>query len=111
MCRGNELNMKKLEYFGKVLEVVTDLTEVESNDIVGKNRAVEVIDARWLAIKLMRDKGYSTRQIASLFNRSTRSITHALLFFENRTEDPFSALGNIYETARQILRNSGETTH
>jgi hypothetical protein len=100
--------MKKLEYFGKVIKVVTDLIEVEDCEILGKSRVVECIDARWLAIRLMRDKGYTTRQIAPLFGRSTRSITHALQFFDNRVEDPFSSLGNIYAMARQILRNSEE---
>lgn len=93
--------MKKLEDFSKVIKVVTELIEVTDKEIIGSSRTIEAVDARWLAIKLMRDKGYTTRQIAPLFNRSKRSVTHALLFFKNRTQEPFSALGNIYEMARQ----------
>lgn len=98
--------MGKSEDFGKVMKVVTELTEVNEKDIIQGSRAVEVVDARWLIIKLMREKGYSPKQIAPLLNRSIRSITHSLLYFESRAEDPFSALGNIYEIAKQHLRNN-----
>lgn len=98
--------MNKLEYFGKVIKVVTELIEVEEKDIISGSRAIEAVDARWLIIRLMKDRGYSSKQIAPLLNRSIRSITHALLYFESRTEDPFCALGNIYEIAKQHLRNT-----
>lgn len=93
--------MNKLEDFGKVIKVVTELMEVTDKDIIGKCRTIEAVDARWLAIRLMRDKGYTTRQIAPLFNRSKRSVTHALLYFKERTREPYSALGNMYAVARQ----------
>lgn len=93
--------MNRLEYFGKVIKVVTELMEVSEKEIIGKSRAIEAVDARWLAIKLMRERGYTTRQIAPLFNRSMRSITHALLYFKERTQEPYSALGNMYAIARQ----------
>lgn len=93
--------MNKLEDFSKVIKVVTELIEVTDKDIIGSSRAIEAVDARWLAIKLMREKGYTSRQIAPLFNRSIRSVTHALLYFKERTQEPYSALGNMYAVARQ----------
>lgn len=93
--------MNKLEDFGKVIKVVTELMDVTDKEIIGRCRTIEAVDARWLAIKLMREKGYTTRQIAPLFNRSMRSITHALLYFKDRTQESYSALGNMYALARQ----------
>lgn len=97
--------MNKLEYFGKVVKVVTELMDVTDKEIIGKSRTVEAVDARWLIIKLMREKGFSTRQIAPLVNSARRSVTHALAFFECRLEDPLSSLGNTYAMAKQILGN------
>lgn len=95
--------MNRIDYFGKVIKVVTELIEVTDQEIIGKSRTVEAVDARWLVIKLMRDRGYSTRQIAPLINAARRSVTHALCFFETRTEDPMSSLGNTYAIAKQML--------
>ena len=106
----NSSIMNKLEYFGKVIQIVSGVLDVEDVEIVGCSRIVEAVDARWIAIKLMHDKGYSSRQIAPLFNRSKRAIDHALQYFRSRSEDPFSNMGNNYAIARQHLRNSEETS-
>ena len=112
LCANQQVSsdMNKSEYFQKVMNIVSDLLEVSMKEIVSDSRAFEVVDARWIAIKLMHDRGYTTRQIAPLFNRSKRAITHALLYFRSRVEDPFSSIGNNYEIAKKYLRNSGETT-
>lgn len=102
--------MNKLEFFSKVTGIVTELTDVSQVDITNGSRTIEAVDARWLIIKLMREKGYSSRQIAPLVNCAKRSVTHALQFFKSRTRDPFSSLGNNYEIARQKLRNIGAIT-
>ena len=102
--------MNKLEYFGKVIKVVIELIEVEDKDVIGRCRNIEAVDARWIAIRLMHDRGYTSRQIAPLFNRSKRAIDHALQYFRSRSEDPFSTIGNNYEIARQHLRNIEDIT-
>lgn len=100
--------MNKLGYFDKVIRIVSDVLDVDDREIVGCSRVIESVDARWIAIKLMHDKGYSSRQIAPLFNKSKRAIDNALQYFRNRCEDPFSTMGNNYAIAKQYLRNSEE---
>ena len=56
--------MGKNEDFSKVIKVVTELMDVTDQEILGKTRVTEVVDARWMVITLMRENGYSTRQIA-----------------------------------------------
>lgn len=104
------ITMNKVEYFGKVIRIVSDVLDVEESEIIGCSRIIEAVDARWIAIKLMHDKGYSSRQIAPLFNKTKRAIDHTLQYFRNRSEDPFSTMGNNYAIARQYLRNSEETS-
>ena len=53
--------MNKLEYFGKVIKVVTELIDVEDKDVIGRCRNIEAVDARWVAIRLMHDRGYTSR--------------------------------------------------
>lgn len=96
--------MDKNEYFSKVIKVVTELTEVSEDAILGRSREAEVVDARWMVICLMREKGYSSKQIAPLMNHPIRTINHALNSFSDRVKYSYNNLGNILATARQQLK-------
>lgn len=95
--------MGKVEDFGKVIKVVTELMDVTEQDIVGKSRVQEVVDARWMVIVLMRERGYSTKQIAPLVCHPIRTINHATNCFADRVKYSFNNLGNTLATARQLL--------
>lgn len=94
----------RVKYFGKVIKVVTELMDVTDQDILGKSRAYDVVDARWMVICLMREKGYSTKQIAPLLFRPIRTINHALNAFSDRVKYSFNGLGNTLAMARQLLQ-------
>lgn len=100
----NELNMNKLEYFSKVIKVVTELMDVTDQDILGKSREYEVVDARWMVAYLMKEAGYSTNQIAKIMLRPARTINHALSLFPERAKG--YSLGNTLAKARQMLGNN-----
>lgn len=93
--------MKRLEDFSKVIKVVTELMEVTDQEILGKSRAQEVVDARWMVIYLMKEKGYSTRQIAPLMLRPERTINHAYNAFNDRVKYSYNNLGNILAIAEK----------
>lgn len=93
--------MKRLEDFGKVIKVVAELMDVTEQDILGKSRVQEVVDARWMVIYLMRKKGYSTRQLVPLMLRPERTINHAACMMNDRVKYSLNGLGNILATAEQ----------
>lgn len=95
--------MGKSEDFSKVIKVVTELTEVTEEAILGKSREAEVVDARWMVICLMREKGYQTKQIAPLMNHPIRTINHAINSFSDRVKYSYNGIGNILAIARQQL--------
>lgn len=95
--------MGKLEDFSKVLKVVTELVDVTDQEILGKSRVQEVVDARWMVIVLMKEKGYSTKQISQLLCHPVRTINHALNGFSDRVKYSFNNLGNSLAMARQLL--------
>ena len=96
-------SMKREEDFGKVIKVVTELMEVTEQEILGKSRVQEIVDARWMVIVLMKERGYSTKQIAPLVCHPIRTINHALNCFTDRVKYSFNNLGNTLATARQLL--------
>lgn len=95
--------MNKLEDFGKVIKVVTELMDVTDQEILGKARGFDVVDARWMVIFLMKEKGYSTKQIAKLMLSPIRTINHALSSFSIRTKNTNSSIGKTLAIARQQL--------
>ena len=96
--------MGKIEDFSKVIKVVTELTDVTDQDIIGKSRVPEVVDARWLTICLMNEKGYSTRQIVPLIGHPKRTVNNALSSFDYRAKRINPHLSNILAIARQLLQ-------
>lgn len=100
--------MERIEYFGRVMKIVTDLMEVSEQDILGKSREYEVVDARWMVIYLMKERGYTSKQIAPLVNHSIRTVNHALNRFYARAKSVEKYLGNTLETARQMLGNNNK---
>ena len=96
--------MEKLEYFSKVIKVVTELIEVTDAEILGKSRKAEVVDARWLVVVLMRDKGYTTRQISHLICHPERTVNHVINNIDERIKYSYNGLGNILAISRQLLK-------
>jgi chromosomal replication initiation ATPase DnaA len=94
----------RLKYFGKVMKVVAELMEVSEQNILGKSRESDVVDARWMVICLMKEKGYTTKQIAPLMLRPIRTINHAVNSFSDRAKYSFNGLGNTMAMARQLLQ-------
>lgn len=97
--------MERLVYFGKVMKVVAELMDVSEQAILGRSREYEVVDARWMVIFLMREKGYTTKQIAPLMNHPVRTINHALNSFAIRAKNSQKSLGNTLAIARQQLKD------
>ena len=95
--------MGKLEDFGKVIKVVTELTDVTEQDILGRSRREDIVDARWMVIHFMRVKGYNTKQIAELIKHPERTINNATQLFLERVQYSQNNLGNIFYSARQQL--------
>jgi hypothetical protein len=94
--------MNKLEYFSKVIKVVTELMDVTEEEILNA-RFFAAVDARWIVIRLMHDKGYKTRQIAPLVNSAKRSVNHALAFFDDKANFSENDVRGNYEKAKRIL--------
>ena len=93
--------MGKLEDFSKVIKVVTELMDVTDQDVLGKSRVQEVVDARWMVMYFMRKKGYSTHQISVLMLHPERTVNHALSCFSDRVKYSNNGLGNILAIAEK----------
>ena len=76
--------MYKIQIFQEVLSAVADETEVEQEKILSGCKQEEVVDARSLLIRLMKDKGLYPVQISKISGLNSRSVTQFLLGFTER---------------------------
>lgn len=95
--------MGKSEDFSKVIKVVTELADVTEQDVLGKSRMKEVVDARWMVIYFMKMKGYCTDEISELIHHPNRTVNHALQSLPRRLKLISSDIGNNFELAKQQL--------
>ena len=76
--------MYKMQIFQETLAAVEDAMEIGSAQILSGCKQEEVVDARALLIKLMRDRGLYPVQISSITGLNSRSVTQFLLSFSER---------------------------
>ena len=85
--------MYKKNYFDRVLAVVAELSEISSEDILYGRKTDEVVDARWIIVKILHEQGYHTSKIAMLLNMTQRNVTYILTVFQDRL-DGYDSIGS-----------------
>lgn len=96
--------MKKSELVSVVLEIVECETEVNVNEIVGRCRNSEVVDARHIAVMVLHRTGMYAASVAEALGVSTRYVQNIVSAFEDRTRyNP--GLRKNYETVLNKLRS------
>ena len=94
--------------FEDIINAVAEASDLRPCQILCNRRFKETIDARWIAVKLLREEGYYSSRIADLMGMTTRNVNYILFSVETRLSLQDKALSNILETSRKHLRNSKE---
>lgn len=89
------------EDFALILFTVAEVTEIEADEILSSNKRMEVVEARVLLAKVMRDFGYHPSLIANKMNKAKSGIIALLETFEQR-EKPIRFL---QECIKKLSRN------
>jgi hypothetical protein len=92
--------MYKQDYFDKVLAVVAELSELSVGNILNGRKTDEVVDARWIIVKILHEQGYHTSKIALLLHMTQRNVTHIVNIFQDRLDQYDSLFKSTYQKAR-----------
>lgn len=95
----------KAKYYDAVMSVVTDLTDLTDDDILNGRRTMEVVDARWLCVRLMKDIGLYPYQIAEMMSMSVRSVQYIINNFDDRMKFGDAMLKIYLSMANNRLEN------
>lgn len=98
----------KEKYYATVMSVVADLTNLSENDILTGRRTMEVVDARWLCVRLMKDIGMYPFQIAGFMAMNVRTVQYILINFDDRMKFGDAMLRIYLQMARERLENLNE---
>ena len=98
----------KAKYYEAVMSVVNDLTDLTEDDILNGRRTMEVVDARWLCVRLMKDIGLYPYQIAEMMVMSVRAVQYIINNFDDRMKFGDAMLKIYLQMAKKRLENVNE---
>jgi len=76
--------MCRTKIFIDTLRIVSEHTEIPSDDILGKSRRAEVVDARCILVHFLMDEGLNASEISSLIHISDHSVRRLNRIYEWR---------------------------
>lgn len=94
--------------FERIIKAVADAADLSPCQLLCKRRFPETMDARWIAVKLLREAGFYSSQVARLMNMTTRNVNHIIYSVEIRLSNNDRSLEYILETSRKHLGNIKE---
>lgn len=77
---------------------------IPEDEILSRSREEEVIDVRFILVKLLYEKGFYPRSISSLIGRGKTDVCYILRRFDERMECR-KMMMHIYFTTVQLLKN------
>lgn len=87
-------------YFERLVSIVADLSEMPAENVLFGKKTDAVVDARWIIVRILKEQGYHTTNIAMLMNMTQRNVTHILTAFQDRLDQYDSLFKSIYQKAR-----------
>ena len=100
--------MYKKDYFSRLVSIVAELSELTEADIMEGRKTDAVVDARWVIVRILKEQGYHTANIAMLLNMTQRNVSYILTAFQDRLDQYDSLFKYIYQKARIMVGNINE---
>ena len=94
--------------FERIIKAVADAADLNPCQLLCRRRFPETMDARWITVKLLKEEGFYSSQVARLMNMTTRNVNHIIYSVEIRLSNNDKSLEYLLETSRKHLRNSKE---
>lgn len=90
----------------QICEIVAEYTDVSTEEMRGKNRKEDIVDARFMSIYICSQKlGIATCVLCEYFSITKQNISYAVDTFNDRKrERPY--LGMAYKSVIQELKNN-----
>lgn len=101
--------MCKSEIFAETINLVAQETEIPASRILSSDKDTETVDARYLLVQLLVERGMYPSQIAPKIHKTKRAINYMISNFQERMEGGKS--GCSYSDCRLLLQDSERHYH
>ena len=95
----------KQDYFDRLVAIVAELSELSVEAIMRGRKTDEVVDARWIVVRILKEQGYHTAKIALLMGMTQRNVTNIVNLFQDRLDQYDSLFKSTYQKARILAGN------
>lgn len=95
----------KQDYFDRLVAIVAKLSELSVEAIMRGRKTDEVVDARWIVVRILKEQGYHTAKIALLMGMTQRNVTNIVNLFQDRLDQYDSLFKSTYQKARILAGN------
>lgn len=96
--------MCKREFCEHVIALVARIADLSVEDIMSLSRRPEIVDARYLAIYIMLEKGVQINRVAEYMSMSERNIYHVKERFEDRKDYGDPMIESHYNSVMMLLK-------
>lgn len=93
--------MNNAELFDNLLNVICEQTQLSRQEILSHCKSTQIVDARYILVKMLYDSGFYPSVIASFIHQTERSVTKIMTNFDNRKEK-FKMLRINYEQIKNL---------
>lgn len=70
--------------FANILEMVSEETEIDGDDITGDAKRSDIVDARAILVCILYEYGFYTQQISEFINRTGASVRYLSTTLDDR---------------------------
>ena len=85
-----------------ILASVSSITEIPPEDILSKSKQSDIVDSRYIVVKILYNKGYSISRISKVFNISGTGVRNIIQLSDDRLKYN-KLLYRFYKEASNIL--------
>lgn len=96
--------MCKKDLCEQIIALVSKETEIAVEDIMSHDKRPDVVDARYLAVFIMLEKGLPAYRVALLMNMTERNAYHVKERFEDRMRYGDPMIKQYYGSIRKALK-------
>lgn len=93
------------EDFVRALNIVAEVTEIDSKDILSTSRKMELVEARMLLAKAMNEMGYHPTLIAKKLHITPNNIRLLIDSFTNRAKTDKILIRMYQEIIKKLTQN------
>ena len=79
-------NMCKSEIFNRILNTVSQETEITIDEILSRSHRKEIVDARYLFVYFLRSRGFIPAEIARRLQLTPQAVSGIICKFQKRRE-------------------------